>query len=151
MPGPLWVLLSTQQSVDGAAAATRLHMQPPARLLVGAGCLVVGVVANKLRQRNQSSNHYSRPQNEAVMRDVREVVHAYASMSPTVSVSQQVVRQQGMEVPWGLLVLCTGLICSAIAAAVLREQWDIAIGVAVAWGLVLLNQVGFATGSSCSC
>lgn len=125
-------------------------MLPPARLLVGTGCLVVAIVANKLRQRNESIQRSKKQQNQTVVRDVKEVVHAYASMSPAVPVSQQVVSPAGLRGSRGLLAICTLLICSALVTAALREQWDVVASVGMAWTLLLLNQVGCRCGCTLS-
>eukprot|EP00878_Enallax_costatus_P017014 GHUV01017862.1.p1 GENE.GHUV01017862.1~~GHUV01017862.1.p1 ORF type:complete len:250 (+),score=40.49 GHUV01017862.1:3-752(+) len=125
------------------ASRSTCRMQPPVRLLVGAGCLVAAVAANKLRQGKRTSKSRSQQRHEGVVEKSSELVHAYCP-SPSVSIAQQIPPAAGTVGHGGavgLLVMYTVLICSGATAAALREQWDLVAAFAVAWLLVILGQV----------
>lgn len=136
-----------QLSSKPLRSLSKCGMQLPVRLLVGTGCLVAAVAANRLRQGKKSSKSRSQPHPDSALDATRQLVQAYASLSPSVSGVQQippaaVAPSVGRTV--GLFLLYTVLVCSTAAAAALRGQWDLVAAITAAWLLVLLDRVGAA-------
>jgi hypothetical protein len=124
-----------------------MRFAPPPHVLALAGAAVAVHVARKvLKGSNGESRTRSRPRPASTPK-ATAVVHAFHSSSLSPSLSEAGSPPGGTSsravLNSGLVVLAaTLLIIAAAGVAALRQQWDLAGAVAVAWLLVLLSQVG---------